>query len=146
VLSLLVPLVAAGAVARSAPLGSLAVVFNAPLRQGLSAWSVLLAVLFAATLVAAIHVALGLVFDPRYKDFQLALLSGPAVALAVVGLVKEPATPLAGIAEWVAAGVLVGSALFVVFNEGIANWQALWFGGLLLVLALTAYLATPGRS
>ena len=27
---------------------------------------------FAATLVAAIHVALGLVFDPRYKDFQLA--------------------------------------------------------------------------
>ena len=36
--------------------------------------------------------------------------------------------------------------LFVVFNEGIANWQALWFGGLLLVLALTAYRATPARS
>jgi exo-beta-1,3-glucanase (GH17 family) len=146
VLSLLVPMAAAGAVARSAPLGSLAVALNPPPRQGLSAWSVLLAILFAATLVAAIHVALGLVFDPRYKDFQLALLSGPVVALAVVALVKEPATPLAGIAEWVAAGVLVGSAVFVVFNEGFANWQALWFGGLLLVLALTAYLATPGRS
>ena len=86
VLSLLVPMVAAGAVARSAPLGSLAVALNAPLRHGLSAWSVLLAILFAATLVAAIHVALGLVFDPRYKDFQLALLSGPVVALAVVAL------------------------------------------------------------
>ena len=146
VLSLLVPMAAAGAVARSAPLGSLAVALNAPLRQGLSDWSLLLAILFAATLVAAIHVALGLVFDPRYKDFQLALLSGPVVALAVVALVKEPATPLPGIAEWVAAGVLVGSALFVVFNEGIANWQALWFGGLLLVLALTAYRATPARS
>ena len=39
VLSLLVPMAAAGAVARSAPLGSLAVALNAPLRQGLSAWS-----------------------------------------------------------------------------------------------------------
>ena len=146
VLSLLVPMAAAGAVARSAPLGSLAVALNAPLRQGLSAWTMLLAILFAATLVAAIHVALGLVFDPRYKDFQLALLSGPVVALAVVALVKEPATPLAGIAEWVAAGVLVGSGLFVVFNEGIANWQALWFGGLMSVLVLTAYRATPARS
>jgi len=77
---------------------------------------------------------------------ERALLSGPVVALAIVALVKEPATPLAGIAEWVAAGVLAGSALFVVFNEGIANWQALWFGGLLLMLALTAYRATPAQS
>jgi glucan 1,3-beta-glucosidase len=146
VLSLLVPMVAAGAVARRAPLGSLAVALNPPLRQGLSAWSILLAILFAATLVAAIHVALGLVFDPRYKDFQLALLSGPAVALAIAALMKDPASPLAGIAEWVAVGVLAGSALFVVLNEGIANWQALWFGGLLLLLALTAWRATPARS
>jgi exo-beta-1,3-glucanase (GH17 family) len=146
VLSLLVPMAAAGAVAHSAPLGSLAVALNAPLRQRLSAWSVLLAILFAGTLVGTIHVALGLVFDPRYKDFQLALLSGPVAALAIVSFFKKPATPLAGIAEWVAAGVLAGSALFVGFNEGIANWQALWFGGLLLVLALTAYRATPARS
>jgi glucan 1,3-beta-glucosidase len=146
VLSLLVPMVAAGAVARSAPLGSLAVALNAQLHRHVDAWSVILAILFAATLVAAIHVALGLVFDPRYKDFQLALLSGPVMALAVVALVREPASPLPGIAEWVAAGVLVGSALFVMFNEGIANWQALWFGTLLLLLALTAYRAAPGRS
>ena len=146
VLALLVPMIAAGAVTRSAPLGSLAVALNAPLGHRLSAWSVLLAILFAATLMAAIHVALGLVFDPRYKDFQLALLSGPVVALAVAALVKEPATPLPGIAEWVAAGLLLGTGVFVVFNEGIANWQALWFVGLLLLLALTAYRATPARS
>ena len=41
-------------------------------------------------------------------------------------------------AELAAAGLLTGSALFVMFNEGIANWQALWFGGLLVLLALTA--------
>jgi glucan 1,3-beta-glucosidase len=145
-LSLLVPMAAAGAVARGAPLGSLAVAMNARLRTGINVWSALLAILFAATLVAAIHVALGLVFDPRYKDFQLALLSGPVFALAVAALLMEPVRPLPGIAEWVAAGVLSGSALFVMFNEGTANWQALWFGGLLLLLAFTAWRATPARS
>ena len=144
-LSLLVPMVAAGAVARSAPLGSLAVALNPPLRRQADAWSLLLAILFAATFVAAIHVALGLVFDPRYKDFQLALLSGPVVALAIVDL-GEGASALRrepGMAEWVAAGVLTGSALFVMFNEGIANWQALWFGALLV--CARAYRATGPR-
>jgi hypothetical protein len=90
VLSLLVPMVAAGAVAQNAPLGNLAVALNTPLRRHVDGWSVGLAVLFAATLVAAIHVVLGLVFDPRYKDFQLALLSGPVAALAIVAFLKEP--------------------------------------------------------
>jgi hypothetical protein len=34
--------------------------------------------------------------------------------------------------------LLTGSALFIVVNEGIANWQALWLAALLLVLSLTA--------
>jgi glucan 1,3-beta-glucosidase len=144
-LSLLVPMLAAGAVARSAPLGSLAVALNPPLRRQVDVWSLLLAILFAATLVAAVHVALGLVFDPRYKDFQLALLTGPVVALAIVTWAKAPA-PVPrepGMAERVAAGLLTGSALFVMFNEGIANWQALWFGALLVLLALTALRTAP---
>jgi hypothetical protein len=103
----------------------------------------MLAILFAATLVAAFHVALGLVFDPRYKDFQLAPLSGPVVALAVVALLNRRMRSATGVAEWAAACLLTGSALFVIFNEGIANWQALWFGGLLVVLALTALRTAP---
>jgi hypothetical protein len=144
-LSLLVPMVAAGAVARSAPLGSLAVALNPPLRRQVDVWSLLLAILFAATIVAAIHVALGLVFDPRYKDFQLALLTGPVAALAIATWAKVPAPVRRepGMAERVAAGLLTGSALFVMFNEGIANWQALWFGALLVLLALTALRTAP---
>ena len=46
-------------------------------------------------------------------------------------------------AERVAAGLLIGVGLFVMFNEGIANWQALWFGGLLVLLALTALRTAP---
>jgi glucan 1,3-beta-glucosidase len=142
-LSLLVPMLAAGAVARRAPLATLSVALNPPLRRQVDVWSLLLAVLFAATLVAAIHVALGLVFDPRYKDFQLALLTGPALALAIVTWVNAPVFGEPGMAERVAAGLLTGSALFVMFNEGGANWQALWFGGLLVLLALTTLRAAP---
>jgi hypothetical protein len=105
VLSLLVPMVAAGAAAQNAPLGNLAVALNTSLRRHVDGWSVGLAVLFAATLVAAIHVVLGLVFDPRYKDFQLALFSGPVAALAIVASLKEPVRPAAGVAKWVAAGL-----------------------------------------
>jgi hypothetical protein len=142
-LSLLVPMLAAGAVARRAPLATLSVALNPPLRRQVDVWSLLLAVLFAATLVAAIHVALGLVFDPRYKDFQLALLTGPVLALAIVTWVNAPVFGEPGMAERVAAGLLTGSALFVMFNEGGANWQALWFGGLLVLLALTTLRAAP---
>ena len=40
-------------------------------------------------MVAAIHVALGLVFDPRYKDFPFAALLGPVVALAILALADK---------------------------------------------------------
>jgi hypothetical protein len=32
---------------------------------------------------------------------------------------------------------LAGSAVYIVLNEGFANWQALWFGAVLVVLAVT---------
>ena len=47
------------------------------------------------------------------------------------------------VAERTAAVMLAGSALFVAVNEGVANWQAVWFAGLLVLLALTALRTTP---
>ena len=92
------------------------------------------------------HVALGLVFDPRYKDFPFAALAGPVIALAVLGLATTRAPIKPGAAEVAAAIVLTASALFVIANEGIANWQALVLAGLLVLLALTALQAkaAPG--
>jgi len=138
VLSLLAPMAAAVPTTRDAGLDGFALTVNPPLWRRADAWSLLLAGLFAASVVAAIHVALGLVFDPRYKDFQLALLTGPVAAFATAVLVHRPASPQPGLAERAAAALLTGSAVYVVANEGIANWQALWFAGLLLVLAVTA--------
>jgi exo-beta-1,3-glucanase (GH17 family) len=107
---------------------------------------IVLAGLVAATMVAAMHVALGLVFDPRYKDFPWAALTGPVVAFAVLAFARAPAPHRPGSAEVVGAAVLVGSAIFVIANEGILNWQALLFASLLLMLALTLLQAEAGQS
>ena len=91
---------------------------------------VVLAALFAATVVAAIHVALGLVFDPRYKDFPFAALAGPVIALAVLAFANRKRKPSRrGLPRRWRRRYLAGSALFVVVNEGLANWQALIFAG-----------------
>jgi glucan 1,3-beta-glucosidase len=102
-----------------------------------------LAALLAATLVAAMHVALGLVFDPRYKDFPFAALAGPVIALVVLAFASARGTRKPGAAELAAAALLAGSALFVIANEGIANWQAASLAALFLLLALTSLRAAP---
>jgi glucan 1,3-beta-glucosidase len=107
---------------------------------------VVVAALLAVIVVAAIHVALGLVFDPRYKDFPFAALLGPVIALAILAFADNRSPSQPGNAERAAAAVLTGSAVFVTLNEGIANWQALVFAGLLLLLALTALRARAAPS
>jgi exo-beta-1,3-glucanase (GH17 family) len=146
VLSLTVPMLAAVALVRAQPLAGLEVALNPPLWRLTDAVTVLLACLFAATLIATMHIALGLVFDPRYKDFQLLLLTGPVAGLAILASLRNHGAWQPGIAETAAAALLTGSALFVIWNEGIANRQALWFAALLGALAVTALRTSPARS
>jgi glucan 1,3-beta-glucosidase len=144
VLALVVPIAAAFALARGARLAGFASALD-PARWRLhSVVEVVLGALLAATAVAAIHVALGLVFDPRYKDFPFAALAGPIVALAVLAFFAGRAHLKPGAAEIAAAALLSGSALFVIANEGIANWQALILAALLVLLAITSLRAGRG--
>ncbi|HBR25781.1 MAG TPA: beta-1,6-glucan synthase, partial [Rhizobiales bacterium] len=73
-------------------------------------------------------------------------LTGPVAALAIIAFAGARTLPRPGGAEVLGAVVLTGSALFIIANEGIANWQALWFASLLVVLSLTALRAraAPG--
>jgi glucan 1,3-beta-glucosidase len=146
VLALAVPLAASFALARGIGLAGFASALDPSRWRQSGSIPVVLAALFAATVVAAIHVALGLVFDPRYKDFPFAALAGPVIALAVLTFADRKQASAPGAAEVVAAALLASSALFVVVNEGLANWQALIFAGLLLLLALTCLKAeaAPG--
>jgi glucan 1,3-beta-glucosidase len=138
VLALVVPMVASYALGRGDRLPGFAPALDPSRWRRSKLVEVVTAALLAATMVATIHVALGLVFDPRYKDFPVAALLGPVVALAIVALCGNQELSRPGNAEHAAAAVLTGSAVFITLNEGIANWQALAFAGLLLLLALTA--------
>jgi exo-beta-1,3-glucanase (GH17 family) len=90
-----------------------------------------------ATTVLAIQTALGLVFDPRYRDFTDGELSAAVVPFAIAMALGAGRAGPRGRAETIAAVTLAGSAVYIVLNEGFANWQALWFGAVLVVLAVT---------
>jgi exo-beta-1,3-glucanase (GH17 family) len=102
-------------------------------------------ILVAAT-VLAIATALGLVFDPRYRDFMFAPLTAAVVPFAVASTVGSRGTGGRGTAETVAAVTLAGSAVYIVLNEGFANWQALALAGALLALAVTLARLRDGQS
>jgi glucan 1,3-beta-glucosidase len=137
VLALVVPIAASFALAKGDRVTGFAEVLDPSRWRRSGIVELVLAAFLIATVVAAIHVALGLVFDPRYKDFPFAALTGPVVALAVLAFAGNPSNSPPEIAERTAAAVLAGSALYIALNEGIANWQAMLFSALLLLLALT---------
>lgn len=86
-------------------------------------------------MLLAIEAALGLAFDPRYRDIPFAPLTAAVIPFLVVTLsTPRPAGPRAT-AEGTAAGVLAVSAVYVLFNEGFANWQSVWFCAGLIGLA-----------
>jgi len=95
-----------------------------------------------ATFLLAVQSALGLVFDPRYRDFDFA----PLIAAIVPYLILTLSTPLAKaarantsrpMAELVAAVVLALSAAYIAVNETFANWQSMWLCAALIGLAFT---------
>ncbi len=101
--------------------------------------SVALGVTFILLTLLSVETALGLVFDPRYRDIPFAPQSGAAFAFLVLMFsTSRPAGPRA-MAEAVAAAVLAVSAVYIAFNETFANWQAIWlcagFLGLAVILA-----------
>ncbi len=87
--------------------------------------------------VLAIEVALGLVFDPRYKDLPFAPFAAAVTPFFVHALWAPRASGQRGAAETAAAGILIPSAIYILFNEGFANWQSLTLCAFLALLGLT---------
>jgi glucan 1,3-beta-glucosidase len=100
-----------------------------------------LALVSGATLVVlsvlAMQRALMLGFDPRYVDFPFAPLLAAAVPFLLLTLWRKPEKGVRPAAEKLAAGVLAASAVYIVINETIANWQAVLFCAGLAMLAVT---------
>jgi exo-beta-1,3-glucanase (GH17 family) len=98
------------------------------------------AALLVTTLIAA-ETALGFVFDPRYRDFPFAALTMAVVPFSAVMLLNRRQDGVRPIAETVFAGLLAGSVLYTVVNEGPDNWQSLWTCAMYFLLAVTLWRA-----
>ena len=105
-----------------------------------------LGVTFVATTVMALVVALGLVFDPRYRDFPFAPLTAATIPLLVLSVATPRRGGGRGVAELVAATTLAGSAIYIALNEGFDNWQAVWLCAAMAGLAVTLFRSRDARS
>ena len=94
-------------------------------------------VILAITMLLAFVIALGLVFDPRYRDFPFAPLTAAIVPFLVHGVMVARSKGIRPTAETAGAGALALSVLYILFNEGFANWQSLWLCAVLAALAIT---------
>jgi DMSO reductase anchor subunit len=89
--------------------------------------------------VIATGTALGSVFDPRWQDLPFAALTMAAVPLAALSWFNRPRAGARPIAETAFAAIFAFSAVYILFIEGIQNWQAVWTSGAYLLLALSMY-------
>ena len=94
------------------------------------------ALMIAATLLA-ILAALGLVFDPRYRDFPFAPLTAAAVPFFMHSVTMPRLAGRRGASEWAAAGMLALAIPYIALNESFANWQSLWLCAALAAFAFS---------
>ncbi|HKM88761.1 MAG TPA: beta-(1-6) glucans synthase [Xanthobacteraceae bacterium] len=88
-----------------------------------------------ALMLVSVEAALGLVFDPRYRDIPFAPLTAAALPFLVLLVSTPRPAGSRAIAETIAAAVLAASAVYIVFNERFSNWQSVWFCTGLIALA-----------
>jgi exo-beta-1,3-glucanase (GH17 family) len=88
-----------------------------------------------ALMLVAVEGALGLVFDPRYRDIPFAPLTAAMVPFLILLIATRRLDGTRAAAESVAGGAVALSAGYILFNETLANWQSVWFCAGLLGLA-----------
>src|SRR5262249_52795631 len=99
--------------------------------------AIVLGLVLVVLTLLAVQAAVGLVFGPRYRDFPFPALIAAPVPFLVYKTSFPRLRSLQPCAETVAAATLAVSAVYIVLNETLANWQALWFAAGLLVLAIS---------
>jgi len=117
-------------------LGRRATVPDSPIAFALGGLLIILVVL-------AVQAALGLVFNPRYRDFPFTALTGATIPFVVLMTAWPTRKDLRANAETVAAAALALCGAYIALSETFANWQALWFCAGLVALGASLL---PGRA
>jgi glucan 1,3-beta-glucosidase len=125
--------------ARTAPIRGVLAWLRRPLPAGATPAVILGALRLVAT-AAALAASLGLVFDPRYRDFPIAAFLVPAVGFILADVFGRAASerrgpPLGPEERWLAA-LLALAAIAIALREGLLNHQALSWAAVCLALAL----------
>ncbi|HVG51941.1 MAG TPA: beta-(1-6) glucans synthase [Xanthobacteraceae bacterium] len=100
----------------------------------------------AIVTLLALQAALGLVFDPRYRDFPSAALTAAAAPFLILTITRGHTPGAWPMAERLGAATLIACAVYIVLNETFANWQALWFAAALTALSATLAASRAARS
>jgi exo-beta-1,3-glucanase (GH17 family) len=136
------PLLCANALMSGRALPTFPEILGPPNGRWHSGWSWALGGIFTLATLAAGETALGLVFDPRYRDFPFASLTISMVCCFMLRFLNRPQVfgqrPLA---EVLFATLLGASATYIAIHEGHENWQSLWTCAAYLGLAMTLWLA-----
>jgi hypothetical protein len=144
-LAILAPIAGAAALAMGRSCPAFAEVVGAKTERTRDPLARALGLLLLALTVLALQAALALVFDPRYRDFPIAPLTAAAAPFLLIACtVTRPAGPRP-LPEPVAAMVLALCAAYIVWNETVANWQALWFASALALVAISLLRARDAR-
>ncbi len=94
-----------------------------------------------ATSLLAVLTSLSLVFDGRWRDFPFASLTMAVVPFWIATLSNRSKSAARPTAERVFAGLLTLAALYILFNEGLRNWQSIWTSGIYVLLGATLWRA-----
>ena len=97
--------------------------------------TVVLGAILCVVMWLSVQTGLGLVFDPRYRDFPFAPLTSATVPFLVLTIMCRRKKGPQGTAEVVAAATLAVAAVYIALNETFANWQAMWLAAILAAAA-----------
>jgi exo-beta-1,3-glucanase (GH17 family) len=136
------PVAGAAALMRDVPIPAFSDVLARAKDRRLVPARLALGVSWIVLCVLATEVALGLAFDPRYRDFPFAPLGAAAAPFVVLKLVGGSPPQPRHFAEIVMGAVLAAATVYIVWDEGFANWQALCLCAVLAGVSLV--LLWPG--
>jgi glucan 1,3-beta-glucosidase len=144
-IAVLAPVALSAAVMRGTPIPRLSRIIGTASERSRDPLTLLIGAIVIVAMLLAILTALGLVFDPRYRDFPFAPLTAVAVPFLTHSLVMPRPGGPRGAAELAGAAVLAASVPYIVLNESLANWQSLWLCAALALLAISLFRVRDGQ-
>ena len=124
--AIVLPLLCANALMAGRPLPAILELVGPREGRTRSVAALVLGFALMVTTLVAVEIALGLVFDPRSRDFPFAGLTMAVVPIWTVTLLNCRKSGIRAVTEAVFAGLFVAAALYVFLNEGAGNWQSQW--------------------